>query len=156
VDNPAPAYPPPLEAPIVVDSQTIYLELDTGATVSLLAHSTFERLWPGRPTQRMADSVSLWDGSRLRILGFVMVMVSWKGQVKQLPIHVIEGDGPSLLGRDWLSALSIRVTGLQPPTDVHAFRAAMPFDDFGTQAFPATVKWRGAGSSSRSDASTAA
>jgi len=57
----------------------------------------------------------------------------------QLPIHVIEGDGLSLLGRDWLSASSIRVTGLPPTPDVHAFRAAVPFDDFETQAFPAPV-----------------
>jgi len=30
--------------------------------------------------------------------------------------------------RDWLSALHIRVTGLQPPTSVHAFRSEVPFD----------------------------
>jgi len=44
VYNPVTAYPSPLEVPILVDSQTIYFELDTGATLSLLAQSTFERL----------------------------------------------------------------------------------------------------------------
>jgi len=57
-----------------------------------------------------------------------MVLVSWNGSSRQLPFHVIDGDGPSLLGRDWLSALNNRVTGLQPPTNVHAFRTEVPFD----------------------------
>jgi len=87
-----------------------------------MARSTFERLRPGRPIKPLRDSVSLWDGSQLRILGYVMVLVSWNGTSRQLPIHVIEGGGPSLLGRDWLSALNIRITGLQPPTNVQAFR----------------------------------
>jgi len=93
-----------------------------------MARSTFERLWPGRPIQPLRESVSSWDGSQLRILGDVMVLVSCNGTSRQLPIHVIEGDGPSLLGRDWLSALNILVTGLQPLTNVHAFQTEVPFD----------------------------
>ena len=100
VANTVSVYPPPLKVPIHIDSQTVCFELDTGATVSLMARSTFERLWPGRPIQPLRDSVSLWNGSQLRILGYVMVLVSWNGSSRQLPIHVIEGDGSSLLGRD--------------------------------------------------------
>jgi len=92
-------------------------------------------LWPGRllsecgqgDRYNRSDTVSLRDGSQLRILGYVMVLVSWNCTSRQLPIHVIEGEGPSLFGRDWLSAISIRVTGLQPPTNVHAFRTEVPF-----------------------------
>ena len=52
----------------------------------------------------------------------------YKGQAAQLSLHVVKGDGPSLMGRDWLCKLkpdlsvfrTIAQSGLQEVLDVHA------------------------------------
>ena len=40
----------------------------------------------------------------LNIVGAVQVHVEYDGQTAQLTLIIVKGDGPTLLGRDWLSA----------------------------------------------------
>ena len=39
------------------------------------------------------------------MVGKVNMEVHYQGQQAKLPLIVVEGDGPSLFGRDWLSAI---------------------------------------------------
>ncbi len=39
----------------------------------------------------------------LNIVGAVQVHVEYDGQTAQLTLIIVKGDGPTLLGRDWLS-----------------------------------------------------
>ena len=41
------------------------------------------------------------------VLGFMEANVCYKGQTKTLKLYVVGGDGPSLLGRDWLTELQL-------------------------------------------------
>ena len=41
------------------------------------------------------------------MVGRLMVKVQYQGQEEQLPLDVVAGDGPSLLGRDWLAKLKL-------------------------------------------------
>ncbi len=41
------------------------------------------------------------------MLGLVHVQVEYSGQIAQLPLIIVQGDGPSLFGRDWLSVIKV-------------------------------------------------
>ena len=83
----------------------VVMEVDTGASVSLLSESTYCRLWPAatRPPLSPSDARLHTDsGELIKVLGTTTVTVRYRGQVKQLPLLIVPTDGPSLLGRDWL------------------------------------------------------
>ena len=44
----------------------------------------------------------------ITVVGSVNVQVSYKGQTAHLPLVVVKGDGPTLLGRFWLSKIRLK------------------------------------------------
>ena len=46
------------------------------------------------------------SGEKLQVLRQLQVSVRYNDQEQQLPLLVVAGDGPSLWGRDWVSAIS--------------------------------------------------
>ena len=83
------------------------MELDTGATVSLISRRTFQKLLPGETLQASHTQVRTYSGEPIPVVGQLEVEVGYEGQVAKLPLVVVEGEGPSLFGRDWLSAIRL-------------------------------------------------
>ena len=48
-----------------------------------------------------------YNGELLPIKGEIQVDVRYKDQTKTLPLIVAEGNGPSLMGRNWLSSIKL-------------------------------------------------
>ena len=48
-----------------------------------------------------------YTGERISVLGSIQVEVSNNNQTKQLLLLVVKGQGPNLLGRDWMSVLTL-------------------------------------------------
>ena len=48
-----------------------------------------------------------YSGEELQVMEMMTVEVCYKTQQHSLPLVVVEGDGPSLLGRDWLGKLRL-------------------------------------------------
>ena len=46
-------------------------------------------------------------GEEINILGSISPKVSYKEQLRDLPLLVVEGDGPSLFGRNWLKQIKL-------------------------------------------------
>ncbi len=61
-----------------------------------------------------ADSGVLkqWSQATLDVTGKIFVEVTYKAARNTLPLFVIRGQGPSLLGRNWFDALGISVEGV--------------------------------------------
>jgi len=88
---------------------------------TLMSESTFRRLWPGRslhPTPIRLQSCSkepiptpirLQSCSKepIPVLGCCNVNIDYQGQTAELPLVIVEGAGPTLLGRDWLSYIRL-------------------------------------------------
>ena len=75
------------------------MEVDTGASLSIISESTFFRLWPKRNLDTKLQS---YTGDAISVLGCVQTLVSYEGQTAELPLVVVQGRGPTLLGRNWL------------------------------------------------------
>jgi transposase InsO family protein len=99
---------PPIETTVVVDGTPLQMEIDTGASVSLISSKTFETQLGSRP-QLQTDSTQLrtYSGELVPVLGRIQVHVEVEGAAKQLPLLVVKGSGSNLIGRDWLACLQL-------------------------------------------------
>ena len=80
------------------------MELDTGASLTLVNKSTYKMITHDASTglQHSDAQLQTYIGQLVKILGTTTVHIKYGEQLLQLPVHVIDGGGPNLLGRDWL------------------------------------------------------
>ena len=105
----------PLKVTLSVDNVDLDMEVDTGASVSIISEETYSRLWPEgqQPSlQESAITLRTYSGEQLSIKGTLTVDVQYKDQKARLQLVVATGQGPSLLGRDWLSKICLNWTEL--------------------------------------------
>ena len=86
------------------------MEVDTGATLSVISEQTYKTLSITASAPRLEASIAqlkTYTGEEIKLVGQTTVDVSYKDQVKKLSLLVVAGKGPSLLGHDWLSRLQL-------------------------------------------------
>ena len=86
------------------------MEVDTGASLSLISETTYKKLWESDTLpelQQTTVKLRTYTGEEMRVLGCINVRVQSKEQEAQLPLLVVKGRGPSLLGRNWLTQLCL-------------------------------------------------
>ena len=88
-------------------SSKVNFELDTGASVSVISEKTWRDDLKGIPLKKSGISLRTYTGKRLKVVGKVDVNVEYEKQTASLPLHVLEGNGPSLLGRNWLRSIQL-------------------------------------------------
>ena len=107
---------------VTVDNATLEMEVDTGAAASVISKETYDRLWR-RPTKSTLKPSSMllrtYTGERLTICGMISLDVKYKDRKARLDLLVVAGDGPSLMGRDWLGELIPDLTILHSSADVN-------------------------------------
>ena len=97
----------PFQLTLVVEGKEVIMELDTGAGVSLVSEETYQRYWPGRALQHSTVRLRTYTGESLEVLGEMEVKVVHENQMMTLPLVVVKGSGPSLIGRNWMTQLSV-------------------------------------------------
>ena len=84
------------------------MKLDTGSSVSIINEGTVKSLFQDeiklKPT---TISLCSYSGQSLTILGIMKIKITYKSQQFILPIVVVNGQGPALLGRDWLQSIQL-------------------------------------------------
>ena len=96
----------PLMVEVKLNGVTMQMEVDTGASVSLMGEAHFKSLKEkGATLSPSKAKLSMYTGETIQVLGISDVKVEHKGQTATLPLVVIPGLGPPLLGRDWLTTL---------------------------------------------------
>ena len=97
----------PIWIDVEIEGKTVSMELDTGAAVSIMSSTAWQTLFP-RQTLKEADvALRTYTAEKMSVLGQCQVNVKVNGRKKQLVLFIVEGDGPSLLGRDWLTHLQL-------------------------------------------------
>ena len=96
-----------IQLTVYIEGNPALMELDTGASVSILSSSTWTRLFPGRELKRTNTVLKTFSGEQLQPIGSADVKVQYKSQSVILPILVLEGEGPDLFGRNWLKHIRI-------------------------------------------------
>ena len=88
---------------INVDRESMQMEIGTGASLSLVSEQEFRDTWPEREVSTTDITLHSYSGESIPIVGTVDVCVKCNRQDAVLPLVVIIGVGPSLLGRNWLN-----------------------------------------------------
>ena len=95
----------PHYVPLVCNGVTINFQLDSAACVTVIS----ERFFGGKFASRLEPtscSLTSFSGDSIRVIGQFNVDVECENIMhKQLPLVVVEGDKPALLGRNWLDVM---------------------------------------------------
>ncbi|XP_033993597.1 uncharacterized protein K02A2.6-like [Trematomus bernacchii] len=100
----------PYMVEVKLDSKFVNFEIDTGCSLTIMNEQTFQRLWKDtkspclRPTKIHIES---YTGDPVNVVGAALVKVKYRHQRRYLPLIVVKGDGPSLLGRGWLEEIHL-------------------------------------------------
>ena len=97
----------PFTVDVKLNGKPLSMELDTGATVSLISQNTFKRLFPGTELQQSSTKLHSYSGESISVLGQLQVDVSYDDQCVELPLLVVSGKGPNLFGRDWMLQIQL-------------------------------------------------
>ena len=98
----------PILVPVTLDGVHMEMELDTGASVSLVSEETFRQLQEKGATLSPSQAkLCTYTGQAIEIAGLAEVRVEHNDQSTTLPLFVTQGKGPSLLGRNWLDTLRL-------------------------------------------------
>ena len=92
----------PLEVDLQLEGKPLRMEVDTGVAVFLVSEETYWSLFPTVQLQSSTTKLRTYSGEPLTVLGQQKVKVQHGEQTAKLPLLVVQGKGPSLLGRNWL------------------------------------------------------
>ena len=83
------------------------MEIDTGAAVSIISEQTQRNLFPTATLQPARIKLRTYTGEPMPVLGEMIVDVTYQQNHYTLPLIVVEGNGPSLFGRNWLQHICL-------------------------------------------------
>ena len=92
----------PIVVTLEVNGVQLPMEVDTGAAVSVISSTTRDKFFPKCSLRSTTTVLTTYTGEQMQLAGEMTVEVSYGDQGGHLPLYVVEGDGPSLMGRDWL------------------------------------------------------
>lgn len=103
----------PVSLSLLVDDTYINMEIDTGSAVSCISKKTYNRYFSNRLIEPFNLVLKFYDGSNIKPVGVIRPKVQYKNKMKHLELFVIDGGTTSLLGRQWLSELEIKIPQFQ-------------------------------------------
>ena len=81
------------------------MEVDTSADISIISEETQKALFPTQKVYKSDLILKTYTGEPIQIIGNLHMRVHYGEQFAKLVLVVVEGNGPSLLGRNWLKYL---------------------------------------------------
>lgn len=83
------------------------MEVDTGAAHSVISEKTFESWWPGKSFEQTTIRLQSYSREPIPVKGCCYVKLEYESQTGVMPLLIVAGSGPTLLGRDWLSQIHL-------------------------------------------------
>ena len=110
--------PHPIEDPLTttlwLNEVPVSMEIDTGAAVSVINHSTYLAVSQQGLAPQLQNSdvrFKTYTGESIKVLGAVLVAVKYREKETGQLIQVVDGEGPNLMGRDLLTSLEVTWEG---------------------------------------------
>ncbi|KAL1481112.1 hypothetical protein MTO96_050454 [Rhipicephalus appendiculatus] len=101
----------------------VQMQVDTGAAVSLISEDLWKQLVNPPPLTPSTVKLKTYGGAPLEVKGQAEVPVEYNGRRKILPVVVVPGNKPALLGRDWIQDLDVDLNG------IHTVQAELTADN---------------------------
>ena len=97
----------PMCIDIIVEGQIVKMELDTSAAVSLIPLNTYQQRFSHIPMKKTKARLRTYTWEQISLKGELQVRVKKEGKEWTLPLLVVEGQGPPLIGRNWLESIPL-------------------------------------------------
>ena len=110
------------------------MEVDTGAAVSIVSECTYRRYLHSVKLKKSRVSLRAYSAEPLVVVGEVDVQVLYRGVQLALRLIMVSGDGPSLLGREWLREMEIDWTTLCQQSHVGIYQVPCGSPEFSIES----------------------
>ena len=90
-----------------INGKILNMEVDTGAAVSIILQITCQKLLSKVPLRPGSLHLCTYTGEPIGVEGELITPVKYGSQTKELGLIVIQGDDPSLFGRNWLDLFQL-------------------------------------------------
>ena len=97
---------PPYKVVLQIEGRPVEMEVNTGASVSIMSKESWLALFPKIPLARISVSLCPYTAQTISIEGQADVVVQYGTFADTLQMYVVK-KGPTLLGRDWLSHIHL-------------------------------------------------
>ena len=102
----------PILKEVLINDVPIQMEVDTGASVTVVTEDTYQKIREGshnqtKQLQQSTVRLKTYTGEAIPVLGQVPVKVSCGQNTHTLVVQVVK---PDLMGRNWLAALEVTLT----------------------------------------------
>ena len=101
---------PPITVNISIDETEVNMEVDTGASATLITKSTMEKVWPVKKPTLCTENNLLrtYTGEIVPICGTTVMNLQYRDSHAALTVMVVDSDRPNILGRDGITALKLQ------------------------------------------------
>lgn len=82
--------------------------LDTGSAVSVVSDEYYQKNLTRFPLKSVSSlKLKSYSGQMIPIRGYIMIPVQYEKQQVTLPLVIVKGNRPALIGRNWLKKLQV-------------------------------------------------
>lgn len=112
----------PLIVQVQIDNKDVNMQMDTGASISIVSEECYNANWDAEslPLTPSRCVLNTYTQQRIPVLGECVVTVNHNGQQAKLPLIIVKGNGPNLLGRDWMREIKIAWASVFHVSSKHA------------------------------------
>lgn len=103
----------PMTEMIFLNNIRLKFEVDSGSAVTAISENTYNLHFSSEPLSPSTKNLRSYTGGRINSLGIVRLPVTYEGRTEMLDIYVIQGGGPPLLGRDFISLFNLELTSIK-------------------------------------------
>lgn len=130
------AGPGPMQIEAIVNDVPLVMELDTGTSVSIIGEPKFNAIFPGTSLEPSEERLKSYSGELSVVLGKITAADKVGTRESTLPLFVVKGTCPTLLGRDWMEAFKITIL---KPEGVNAISSVTSLVEQFSEVFAETL-----------------
>lgn len=97
----------PISVPMLLNGKELVMEVDTSATLSVISEFTRQSVFPDEPLHSSKLILKTYTDEQMEVKSTLNMRVQYGDQKKKLVLVIMGGDGPSLLGRNWLKYIQL-------------------------------------------------
>ena len=102
----------PIVVTLELNGNSVDMQVDAGAAVSLMSETTQKKLFPHGKLQKTTLRLQTYTAEALSVLGTLEVLVNYGNYTGKHTLVVVNGNGPTLFGQDWLMDIRLDWTSL--------------------------------------------
>ena len=95
----------PIKVEVRIRDSSLIMEVDTGAVFFIISQQEYKSKFSQYKLRKSDVILKTYTSEMMKVVGEITVNVNYQDQEVELDLAVVEGAGPALLGRNWLSDL---------------------------------------------------